>query len=88
MEVENYIVCGCDHGKTFILCPRQVSQFRRSCGSHARCTAILVWSMMILSVFLPHSVCDGEDHITELEVVRIIMEEEKDMGAKATSTSS
>ena len=68
-------------GKTAILCPRQVSHFRRSCISHERVTAILVGSMMILSVYMPHSGCDEEDYIKTLEVVRDIMSEGKTMGA-------
>ena len=29
MEVEDYIVFGCKHCRTAIVCPRHVSQFRR-----------------------------------------------------------
>ena len=64
MEMEDFIVCGCDHGKTVILFPRQVCQFRLSWVSPARCTAILVGSMVILSVCMPHSGYDEEDYIT------------------------
>ena len=67
--------------KTAILCPRQVSQFRRSWVSHARCTAIFVGAMMILSIYLPHSGHDEEDHIANLEAVRDIMGEGKKLGA-------
>ena len=37
---------------------------------------------MILSVYLPHAGYDEEDHVTVLEVVSIIMEEEKAMRTK------
>ena len=63
MYVPGHIVYGRDLGKTAILCPRQVCQFHRSWVSHARCTALLVGAMMILSVYLPHSGYDEEDHI-------------------------
>ena len=83
VEVGSYdTVHECDHCNTAIWCPRQISKFRLSWVGHARCTAILVGFMMILSVHMPHGGCDEEDYITELEVVRIIMEEEKAMGAK------
>ena len=39
---------------------------------YERCTAVLIISMMVLSVYLPHSGYDEEDHITEWE---LIMEE-------------
>ena len=50
MEVPGNIVSGRDHGKTQILCSRQVSQFRRSWVNHERSTAILVGSMLTLIV--------------------------------------
>ena len=80
MEVGNYIVCGRDHVKTAVLCPRQVGQFRRSRAGHERCTAILVATMMILSVYLPHGGYDEEDHVALLQGVRVIMEEVKGTG--------
>ena len=43
-------------------------------GWHERCTAILVASMMILSVYFPHGGHDEEDHVTALEGVGVIME--------------
>ena len=81
MGVPGHIVYGRDLGKTAILCPRQVSKFRRSWISHERFTAILVGSTMILSVYMPHSGRDEEEHITTLEAVRDIMGEGKNMGA-------
>ena len=42
---------------------------------------ILVGAMMILSVYLPHSGFDEEDHFATLEAVRNIMDEEKKLGA-------
>ena len=48
---------------------------RRSWSSHERCTAILVASMMILSVYMPHGGYDEENYIAELEIVKIIREE-------------
>ena len=51
MNVPGHIVCGNDHGKTAILCPREVNHFRRSWVDHERCTAILVGSTMLLTVF-------------------------------------
>ena len=68
-------------GKTAILCPRQVSQFRRSWISHERISAILVGSTMILSVYMPYSGRDEEEYIATLEAVRGIMGEGKNMGA-------
>ena len=81
MDVPGHIVYGRDLGKTAILCPRQVSQFRRSWISHERFTAILVGSTMILSVYMPHSGRDEEEYIATLEAVRDIMGEGKNMGA-------
>ena len=82
MEVENYIVFGCEHCRKAILCPRHVSQFRRSWLCHARCTAIRVGSVMILSIYMQNSGCDEENYIAGLEIVKMIMEERKEMGAK------
>ena len=36
---------------------------------HERCTAIQVGSIMILSVYLPHSEYDEENHIGALEII-------------------
>ena len=55
-------VYGRDLGKTAILCARLVCQFRRSRVSRARCTAILVGAMMILSVYLPRDARGSEGH--------------------------
>ena len=49
---------------------------------HERCTAVLVASMMILSVYMPHGGYDEENCIAELEIVKIIIEEGKKMEAK------
>ena len=54
MEVGSYIVYGRDHGKATMMCPRQVGQFRCAWVGQERCTAILVASLMILSIYLPH----------------------------------
>ena len=48
MNILGLIVYGVDHGRTAILCPREVNQFRRSWVDNERCTAILVGSMMLL----------------------------------------
>ena len=82
LQVLGYVVHGCDHGKTAILCPGLACQIRRTWDSHERCTAILVGSMMILSVYMSHGGYDEENYIAELEIVKIIMEERKKMGAK------
>ena len=74
MEVGNYIVHDRDHGKTDILCPRQVSQFRRSWVGHE----ILFASLMILSGYLPH----GGYYVTVLHDIRVIMEEGRALGAQ------
>ena len=55
MDVPGHIVYGRDLGKTAILCPRQVCQFRRSWVNHERCTAILVGGNEDFSVYLPQS---------------------------------
>ena len=47
-----------------------------------RCTAVLIASIMILSVYMPHCVCDEENYIVELKVVRSITEEGKKLGPK------
>ena len=81
MRLVIFIVYGRDLGKTAILCPRQVCQFRRSWVSHERCMAILVGAMMILSVYLPHSGYDEEDYFATLEAVRNLVDEGKKLGA-------
>ena len=81
MDVPGHIVYGRDLGRTAILCPRQVCQFRQSWVSHERCTAILLGAMTILSVYLPHSGFDEDDYFATLETVRNIMDEGKKLGA-------
>ena len=70
MNVPGYIVYGNDHGKTAISCPREVGHFRRSWVDHERCTASIVGSTMLLSVFMTLSGRDEEDHIKALVTVR------------------
>ena len=77
-----YMVDGCDQGKTAVVCPGLVGQLRRSWDRYERCTAILIGFMMVLSVYMPHGRYDEENHVTELEFVKSIMEEEKKMEAK------
>ena len=36
-------------------------------------------TMVILSVYMPHGRYDDDEYITELEIVKVIMEEEKKM---------
>ena len=55
-------------------------------GWGERCRAILVASMMILSVYLPHGGHDEEDHVTALEGVGVIVEEGRAIDAKDFST--
>ena len=50
-EVEE-VRYGWDGGKTAIVCP-----------SHERCTAVLIGSLMIRSISVPHGGCDEEDFI-------------------------
>ena len=52
MNVAGYIVYGNDLGRTAILCPREVNHFRRSWIDNERCTAIMVGSTMLLSVYI------------------------------------
>ena len=77
MDVLGHMVYGRDLGKTAILCPRQVSQLRRSWVSHDRVTAILVESLMILSVYVPHSGREENEYIETLEDIRGILSEGK-----------
>ena len=81
VNVPGYIVRGTDHGRTAILCPREVYHFRRSWVDNDRCTAILVGSMMLLTEYMPHSGCDEEDYIEALETVRAIPTEGRKVGA-------
>ena len=62
-------------------CPREVNHFRRSWVDNARCTAILVGSAMLLSVYMPHSGREEEDYIEALETVRVTLTEGKRAGA-------
>ena len=64
MNPLGYIVYGRDHGRTSILCPREVNHFRRSWVGHERCT----------------SVGDEEDYIGAFETVRIILTEGRKAG--------
>ena len=72
---------GTDHGRTAILCPREVNHFRRSWVDNDRCSAILVGSKKLLSVYMPHSGGDEVDYIEALESVRDTLMEGKRMGA-------
>ena len=81
MNVPGYPVYGTDHGRTAILCPREVIHFRRSWVDNERCTAILVGSTMLFSVYMPHSGRDEVDYIEVLESVRATLMEGKRMGA-------
>ena len=80
MNLPGYTVYGRDHGRTAILRPREVNHFRRSWVDHDRCTAILVGSSMLLSVYMPHSGCDEEDYTEALETVRIIVTDGRKAG--------
>ena len=80
MNVPGYIVYGADHGRTAILCPREVNHFRRSWVDNKRCTAILVGTMMLLSVYMPHSGHGEVDYIEALESVRATLMKGKKMG--------
>ena len=73
MNVSKYTVYGRVHGRTAILCPREVIHFRRSWVDTERCTAILVGATMLRSVKMPHSGNDEEEYIETLETVRNIM---------------
>ena len=64
-------MCGTDHGRTAILCPREVNHFRRSWVDNERRTA------MLLSVYMPHSGRDEVDYIEALEAVRATLVEGK-----------
>ena len=73
---------GNDHGKTAILCPREVNHFRRSLVDHERCTAIMVGSMLLLSVHMPHHSGHGvEDYMKALETVRAALTKGRKAGA-------
>ena len=80
--VLGYIIYGFGHGKTAILRPEPFCQVCHSWVSHGRYTAILISTVMILSVCMPHGRYDEENYIAELEIVKIIMEEGQKMGAK------
>ena len=80
-ETDNWHVTGMEVlGNTAILCPGLVCQVRRSWDRHERCTAVLIASMVILPVDMPHGGYDELNSIVELEVVKIIIEEGKRMG--------
>ena len=53
-------------------------QVRHSWECHERYSAVLIGSLMMLSVYMPRGGYDGEDFFTELELV----EEGKRMGVK------
>ena len=55
---------------------------RRSWDRHERCTAFLTGSMMILSVYMPQGGFGEENYIAKLELVKVTMEEGKQMEAK------
>ena len=52
-EVRGYLVYGCDHGKTAIVCSGPVCQVRRSWDRHERCPAVSIACMTILTVHIP-----------------------------------
>ena len=63
----------CVHGRSVTI--------RRSWVDHERCTATMVGTSMLLSVYMPHSGYDEEDYIVALETVRSVLNEGKKMGA-------
>ena len=73
MNVPGCIVYGRDHGRTASQCRREVNHFRCSWVDHERCTAIMVGTSMLLSVYMPHSGIDEEDYIEAPEAVRTIL---------------
>ena len=77
MNVPGYIVYGTDNGRTAILCPQEVNHFRRSWVESERCTAILLVSTMLLSVYMPQCGRDEVDYIEALESVRRTLMEGK-----------
>ena len=81
MNVPGYTVYGTDHGRTAILCQREVDHFRHSWVDNERCTAILVGTTMLLSFYMPHSRYDGVDYIETSESVRAILTDGKREGA-------
>ena len=86
MNVPGYIVYGTDHGRTAILCPREVNHFRRSCVDNERCTAIL-GSTTLLAVYMPHSGRDEMDYIEALESVRATLMEETEWEPRIFSSA-
>ena len=73
-----YVCYGWDSGRTAILCPRQVCHVRCSWECHERRTAVLIDSLLILPVYMSHGGYEGENHITVLEIVKVITEEGRD----------
>ena len=70
-------------GKQPFCHPRQLCQNCRSWGkNHKRYTAVLIGPMMVITVYNPHGGDDEEDNIAELELVKIIMDEEREVGGK------
>ena len=41
MNVPGYVVCGVDHGRTAMLCPREVDHFRRLWVENGRCFGVV-----------------------------------------------
>ena len=66
---------------TMVVQPFCANGSRRSWVDSERCTAILVGSTMLLSVFMPHSGCDEVDCIEAFESVRATLTEGKRAGA-------
>ena len=56
-----------------------------SLTGHERCTASMIGSMMVLSVYMPHGGFDEEEYITEIALVKIIMDDRNKMGPKISS---
>ena len=65
-----------------MLCPRQVCQVRCSCECHERCTAVLIGAMMVFVRLHAARWYDEENFFTELEIVKVIMEEGKEDGSQ------
>ena len=72
MNVPGYVCHGWGQATTAMLCPSQICKLRRS---YERRIATLRGSKMVFSVYMPHGGYDEEDYITELELVKITMEE-------------
>ena len=68
---------GKDCGRTAIVCLERLQGISQSCNDFGRCAALLVKSVLLLSVHSPHDGCDEKVYDVVMTVGQERLEEEE-----------